>query len=140
MSRRPVAEGLLVEGDHGESHLIGVRCPTCGLVQFPRFWICPRCLDRERLPVPFALSGVATLEQFCVLERGPREFNPPYMQGAVRLAEGPVVYSLIRGVPTDEPGLEVGQEMRFGVEVVRVDEEGAEVVGWASRPAMPEGA
>lgn len=140
MSRRPVADGLLYDaGDNAEdSYLIGARCPCCGLVLFPAFWICPRCLNRERRPEPLPISGAATLDRFCVSERGPKVFNPPYVNGFVRLDEGPLVYSLIRGVSAEAPGLQPGQRMQVAVDVVRVDDDGTEVVGWTSRPADAE--
>lgn len=137
--RRLVRDNLVHDaGDQSsDSYLIAARCPKCQLVQFPRFWICPRCLDRSRLPEPFRLSGRATLERFIVAERGPREFNPPYVQGYVRAEEGPVFYSLIRGVSPTEPDLVRGQPMRLAVETVREDE-GVDVVGWVARPAKTE--
>ena len=137
MSRRAVAAGLLHDaGDNGEeSYLIGARCPCCELVLFPPFWICPRCLNREQRPEPLRIGGAATLDRFCVSERGPKVFNPPYVNGFVRLDEGPLVYSLIRGVSAAAPGLHSGQRMRVTVDTVRVDDDGTEVVGWITRPA-----
>jgi len=118
-----------------DSYLIGVRCPMCGLAQFPSFWICPRCLDRRRPPESFRLSGDATLERFCVAERGPAAFNPPYLLGYLRLAEGPAVYCMVRGVPPDQSSLALGSPMGLVVETVRNEADGTEVVGWVARPA-----
>lgn len=135
--RRLIGDGLLHDAGDGslDSYLIGVRCPVCGLVQFPSFWICPRCLDRRRPPEPFRLSGAATLERFCVAERGPAAFHPPYLLGYLRLEEGPAVYCMVRGLAPSDPAPAFGAPMRLVVETVRTDPDGTDVVGWVARPA-----
>ncbi len=135
--RRSIAEGILHDAgdDSPESYLIGGRCPVCGLILFPAAWICPRCLDRERRPEPVRLSGEGVLERFCVTERGAPEFSPPYVQAHVRLAEGPVIFSLVKEVDEAAPELERGQRVRLVVRTVRTEADGTELVGWVTIPA-----
>jgi uncharacterized OB-fold protein len=134
--RRPIEDGLFIDSEDGsEAHLIGSKCPLCGLVTFPKFWLCPRCRDRTVAPVIVALSGRGVLDRYCVAERGPRVFSPPYVQSYIRLEEGPLVYSLVRGVNPRDPGLSRGQPMIVKIDVLRTDEKGDDVIGWTARPA-----
>jgi uncharacterized OB-fold protein len=135
VTRRPVREDLIHDaGNGGDSYLIGSRCPICALVMFPRFWICPRCLDRDRPPDALRLSGRATLDRYCVAQRGPRAFHPPYIQSYVKLEEGPVIYSLVTGVDPHAPDLRPAEPMEVRVAVVREDDDGNEVIGWLAEP------
>jgi uncharacterized OB-fold protein len=82
--------------------------------------------------VQIRLSGDAVIDRFCVSQRGPRRFSPPYVQSYVRLAEGPLIFTQIRGVTEADPPLRRGEPVRMGVEVAYTDDDGTDVIGWAA--------
>jgi uncharacterized OB-fold protein len=81
------------------------------------------------------LSGDGTLERFCVTERGLPQFSPPYVQAHVRLAEGPVIFSLLKGVDEANPHVARGDRVRIIVQTVQREAVGADLVGWVAFPA-----
>ena len=83
-----------------------------------------------------ALSRKAKLVSFSVLYQAPEgfDFDVPYIQGTVRLPEGPVLFTLISGVEARADALKIGQEMEMIVDRLREDEQGNEIVTWKFRP------
>ena len=77
----------------------------------------------------------ASLESFAVARQAPPGFTAPYIQALVRLAEGPVVFTMVTGCEPQDDGLAIGQEMELVIEPIRQDEHGNTVLAWKYRPA-----
>lgn len=132
---RPMGEGLFEDGgaDAGPPVLLGSKCVQCQEVIFPALIDCPACLGFETM-TSHRLEGRGRLVSCVVSERGPSGFAVPYIQGYVRLVDGPVVFTTIGGVnPSDAPALEVGEELVMSIEAIRRLGD-TEIVGWKFRP------
>jgi uncharacterized OB-fold protein len=81
----------------------------------------------------FELSGNGTLVDFVVTHRGPAGFAVPYVQGYVKLDDGPTVYSMLTEVEPTESGVQVGTRMSMVFDTIRIDD-GVDIVGWKFRP------
>ncbi len=111
--------------------LIGHRCRRCNKIYFPRRFICPDCFEEGTLEET-RLSQRGTLYTFCILERGPIGFDPPYAVGYIDLPEGLRIYSLLTTANIEE--LTIGMMMELVIERIRLDSEGNEIIGYKFRP------
>jgi uncharacterized OB-fold protein len=127
---RIVREGLFDWPSENPS-LIGHRCRLCGKVFFPRRFICSECFKEGTLE-EIRLSRRGTLYTFCVLERGPIGFDPPYAVGYIDLPEGLRIYSLLTEMSLEK--LKIGMEMELVIEKIRKDSEGNEIIGYKFKP------
>jgi uncharacterized protein len=137
-ARVPVIEGLFREGEGGEGHLLGGRCPTCGAYFFPKQWsFCrnPAC-DGGQLD-DVELSSRGTLWSFTDNRYAPpppypaREPFEPYGVAAVELGdEQMIVLGQVAG-GTDVERLAVGDTMELVVEpLYETDDEVRTVWKW----------
>jgi uncharacterized OB-fold protein len=112
--------------------LHGAKCRECGEIVFPFLADCPLCM-RPGVMVAFELRGSGTLKDFVVTHRGPTGFATPYVQGYIKLDDGPTIYSLLSKVEPTETGPIVGARMKMSLEPVRRD--GAtDIIGWKFEP------
>lgn len=127
---RVVREGLF-DWPSEKPSLIGHRCRLCGKVFFPKRFICPDCFKEGTLE-EIKLSRRGKLYTFCILERGPMGFDPPYAVGYIDLPEGLRIYSILTEASLEK--LEIGMEMDLVVEKIRKDLEGNEIIGYKFKP------
>jgi len=101
--------------DDGVATLLGARCDRCALVVFPAMPVCPRC--RTATMHEAELGRDATLYSHAIAHVAPQGFTAPYYQAFVRLAEGPLAFTLIgRDVPVREGVLRDGAAMSLVIE------------------------
>lgn len=127
---RVVREGLF-DWPSVNPALIGHRCKLCRNVFFPRRFICPECFKEGTLE-EIRLSTRGKLYTFCVLERGPMGFDPPYAVGYIDLPEGLRIYSLLTAASMEK--LRIGMKMELVIEKIRLDSEGNEIIGYKFKP------
>ncbi len=117
---------------NGESgpYLIGTQCRECDLFHFPPSGIWRDCLNEEVEIVHFGKVG--TLYSFSTIHVSSLGFEAPYAIGYVDLDHGIRLYSLI----VDWQGTELkdGMEMELVIGIIRKDERGNDVEGYAFRP------
>ncbi len=133
-AQRPVAEGLFEPADSADGlpWLLGSGCVKCGEKVFPAMLDCPACVSRDSMR-PVRLAGRGTLDRFVVARRGPSGFRAPYIQGFVRLDDGPTIYALIDGCPVADDALTLGEAMEMALVPVREEGE-VTVIGWSFHP------
>jgi len=130
--KRVVREGLF---DWPSEHpaLIGARCKKCKEIFFPKRFICPICFREDTLDnIPLSHKG--NLYTFCILERGPMGFDPPYAVGYIDLPEGVRIYSILKEADMKE--LEIGMEMELVIEPIRKTSDGEEIIGYKFKPVL----
>jgi uncharacterized OB-fold protein len=128
--RRVVREGLFDWPSENPS-LIGARCKKCKEVFFPKRFICPICFQEDTLEnIPLSHKG--NLYTFCILERGPMGFDPPYAVGYIDLPEGVRIYSIL--TEADMKKLEIGMEMELVIEPIQKTSDGEEIIGYKFKP------
>ena len=130
--RRVVREGLFDWPSESPS-LIGTRCRKCKEVFFPKRFICPTCFQQDTLE-PIPLSHTGNLYTFCILERGPMGFDPPYAVGYIDLPEGVRIYSIL--TEADMKKLEIGMEMELVIGPIRKTSDGEEIIGYKFKPVL----
>ena len=87
-----------------EHRLVVQTCRHCDHAQHPPRAVCVSCSATDGLELTDA-SGRGTVDSWTVVHRAPRpEVSIPYTIARVRLAEGPIVLTVIDG--PDEPALD----------------------------------
>lgn len=131
----PVKEGLfhMPTSPDDRPYLIGSKCRECGLVFWPARVVCPLCVRDDTMD-EVHIGQRAKLESFSVVYQAQTGFPAPYLQGTVRLPEGPSVITIFTGVEMSEKALKNGQEMEMVVDKLREDEQGNVIVAWKYRP------
>jgi uncharacterized OB-fold protein len=117
---------LEVGSSEEECHLLGNRCPRCGLVFFPRCHFCTRCCGSALEEIRLSRKGL--LKSFTKVYQKPKysSVEPPYLMGEIELPERVVVYSLLVGCAGEE--LRMGQEVELTTVQVREEERKGEKV------------
>jgi uncharacterized OB-fold protein len=132
---QPVGEGLFdwppARAD-APGVLHGAKCSRCQEVVFPRLSDCPVCMQPDVME-PYAVQGLGTLVDFVVTQRGPAGFAVPYVQGYIKLDDGPTIYSLLTRVEPTETGPVIGARMSMVIEGVRSVGD-VEIIGWKFEP------
>lgn len=134
---RLVGEGLFdwpPSGGQPAGPLHGARCTRCHEVVFPYLLDCPVCMQPGVME-PYEVRGAGTLVDFVVTQRGPAGFAVPYVQGYIKLDDGPTIYSMLTGVEATEAGPIVGARMHMVLETIRRDGD-VDIVGWKFRPEV----
>jgi len=101
-----------------ESHLMGVRCRSCGALSAVPRPLCPSCRGADLEWIE--LSGCGALVGFTVVYVPPTPLaaagygrNNPYAAAVVRLDEGPWITAQLRGVDVGHPEtIRVGMQLR----------------------------
>lgn len=136
MGRVAIEEGYFtVPDDPAERpRLLGSRCTTCGEHFFPRRHVCARCLHEGCEDVELSPTGTLwtwTYVHVPLFAKKDARVSA-YGVGQVDLPEGPRVQALLLGRPDD---FEIGREMVLGLETLRTDDDGNEVVIMRFAPA-----
>ena len=128
MPKRPIEPGILLlpDGEDEVVRLCGNRCAGCGTVFHPAR---PVCLACHGLALSDALLGGAGTLYACTrvalpLRPGMRE-GRGYWVAQIDLDDGPRVQGLL-AADVSEP--RIGMRLRLGIETVRIEENGDEVV------------
>jgi uncharacterized OB-fold protein len=114
-------------------YLIGCKCRRCGYTCFPTKQVCVKCLKDDCMEKA-KFGPNAVLESFAVINVAPPGFTAPYIQGYVKLQDGPKVFSLISGCEPKDDAIELGQRMELVIEKIREDENGNNLIGWKFKP------
>ena len=83
--------------------LMGLKCPACGTYSFPPKGTCNKCGNPD---LQWAqMSGNGKINVYSVLNYPGGEFQAvaPYAFGLVKMAEGPVYYTMVKGVDLNDP-------------------------------------
>lgn len=117
----------------GPPKLLGSRCKACGERFFPRRLVCAKCLSRDVENIE--LSGKGKLYTYTHVHvpmfGAQRTDLSKYCVGQVDLPEGVRIQTILMGDPAK---LEIGMEMEIGLETLRQDDEGNDVVIYRFRP------
>jgi hypothetical protein len=135
MARVPFEAGLVVlpEGERDLPKLLGSRCGECGAVFHPPRPVCLSCHGRSLRDAQ--LSGDGTLYACTHVQmplRPGRRESRDYWVGHVDLDEGPRVQGLL-SADIGEP--RIGMRVALGLETLRVEDGGDEIVAHHFRPA-----
>lgn len=94
-----------------EHRLVVQSCARCGHIQHPPRAVCIACSATEGLEWRDA-SGRGVVDSWTVVHRAPRpEVQVPYTIARVRLAEGPLLLTVIES--SDEPRLDSPVEVAW---------------------------
>ena len=128
MAKRPIEPGIVFLPDEAdqEIRLCGSRCDACGAVFHPARPVCLACHGRALSDALLTGAGslYACTHVAMPLRPGMRA-GRGYWVAQVDLDDGPRVQGLL-APDVSEP--RIGMRLRLGVETVRVEENGDEIV------------
>ncbi len=83
--------------------LMGLKCGKCGTHSFPPKGTCNKCGNPDLEWVQ--MSGEGKINVYSVLNYPGGEFQAvaPYAFGLVKMKEGPVFYTMVKGVDLEDP-------------------------------------
>lgn len=115
--------------------LLGMKCDTCGNIQFPLGNVCPNC-RRAGKTRPTKLSGKGSIFSYTVIRSAPEGFEAfaPYVIAVVELDEGVKLTSQVVDCEPEDVCIGMPVEACFR----KIREEGKEGVicyGFKFRPA-----
>lgn len=115
-------------------HLIGSKCPKCGEIVFPGNPVCVNCQNETMEDIQLSRKG--KIWSFStVMLRPPNWYEGPvpFDLGYVELEDGVRVWSRLLGAEAGT--FKIGQEVELDIDVLQVDKEGNEVLGFCFVPA-----
>jgi len=124
-------DGIIVFPETGEPYIVGSRCKKCKKLHFPSRPLCTVCYSEELEPTPLAQEG--TIYCMTRVNMGPKGFKTPYILAWVDLDESRLA-AQIDWDPEKVSELHHGQKVRVFMDVLKVDSDGKEVVGYKFRP------
>ncbi len=134
MSRIPIADYFEVtDDDDAPVRLRGSRCPACDEVFYPRRLVCAKCLHEGTDDVLLSTGGTLytwTWVHVPLFAKTDAEVSE-YAVGQVDLAEGPRVQAILMGAPG---AFSIGMPLELGLETLRQDEDGNDVVIYRFTP------
>lgn len=123
-----VAEAFIFRED-GAPALRGSCCSACQAVFYPSRPMCGACgAEIGSSEIPIGRKG--TLELFSVSHVAPAGVEAPYVQGLVRLPEGPLVFARIEAPADTWPALAPGLPLCLRVGEIRDGGDGTARTGW----------
>ncbi len=130
--RRPIVPFLRLP-DHGEPHLVGVRCDACGATYLGGRIACSKCLGRGPFrEVPLSRTG--TVYVWSIVHQSMPGVPVPYVVGIVDLPEGVSVRCNLIDVEPDPAKIAFGMPVEMTTGVSQQDREGNDVVAFYFRP------
>jgi len=127
MSKVPIREGLFTQRTEGD--LMGFKCKSCGHILPPLTLTCLYCYSNDLEAMP--LSGKGKLYSYTINYMDSRNIKAPFAGGLVELAEGFMIYSILKekqGKP-----FEINMEMELVVEKLW-DSDDNEIIGYKFQP------
>ena len=132
-NQKLIKEGVIVFPETGDPYLAGSRCVKCGKLFFPSRPLCTECYSEEIEPT--ALSQEGSIYCVTLVHQGVKGFKTPYVLAWVDLDESRLA-AMIECDPERYEELKNGQKVRLLVDVLRVDEDGMEIVGYKFKPVV----
>lgn len=133
-SRRVAVEpGIWHEPDDGKVQLIGMRCPNCGEITFPKTSRCLYCQNEE--VEEYLLKNEGTVTAASVVTRPPAKHyrGPvPFAIGFVELEDELRVWTPLAS--SDPEVFKSGMEVELVLQDLYQNDEGDTVVGFAFTP------
>ena len=131
----PVREGLWRTASSGDEkpHLIGSKCPKCGEIFFPTNPVCVNCQNQAMVEIQLGRRG--KVWSFSTVMLRPPEWYKgpvPFDLGYVELEEGVRVWTRLLGAEAGT--FRIGQEVELNIDVIQVDDEGNEILGYCFIP------
>jgi len=116
--------------------LLASRCRTCGATFFPKRVVCPSCFEQSVLD-DINLDSQGTIYACTVVHvPSPAGIKAPYAYGYVNIFSDNIrVFALFTG--GDPFSFHPGQAVELVLEMVKVDEQGRQVIGYKFKPASP---
>lgn len=133
VGRRPVGEGLFTGAleELDSVRLLGMQCPSCGIVSFGRSALCPNCGGPDHTEI--ALSPDGELLTYSVLRHPPggayrgRDPFEPFAIGLVSLPEQISIVAPLE-VPIDD--VRIGMPLRLEAYPLYRDDDGTDVIAF----------
>jgi uncharacterized protein len=132
----PCREGLLSTpaGSKEKPQLIGSKCPKCGEIVFPKNPVCINCQNQTMKDVTLSRKG--KIWSFSTVMLRPPDWYKgpvPFDVGYVELQEGIRIWTRLLGAEAGT--FKIGQEVELDVDVLQVDKDGNEILGFCFVPA-----
>lgn len=114
-----------------QPHLTARACVACGARYFDRRNACARCGATRFDPIRVATEGV--LITFTIVTFARPGVPVPFVAGVVD-CDGTSVRANVVGIAADADNVHLGMKLRLVTEVVGVDDEGTEAIGFGFEP------
>jgi uncharacterized OB-fold protein len=131
----PCRDGLwtIPSSPDEKPQLIGSQCPKCGEIFFPVNPVCINCQSQTMNDIKLSRRGKVWTYSTIMLPP-PQWYKGavPFDLGYVKLPEGVMIWTRLSGA---EPGtFKIGQEVELDIDVMQVDAEGKEILGFCFVP------
>jgi uncharacterized OB-fold protein len=131
----PCREGLWsIPSSPGERpQLIGSKCPNCGEVFFPVNPVCVNCQHPAMDEIKLSRRG--KIWSYSTVMLPPPQWykgRVPFDLGYVELPEGVMIWTRLLGAEAGT--FKIGQEVELDIDVMQVDDEGSEILGFCFVP------
>lgn len=137
MTRVPIEPGFFRIPDNRDALpvLLGSRCPACEEVFYPRRVVCARCLHEGCDDLDLSPRGRIWTWTWCHVPMfGKVDADVAgYGVAQIDLPEGPRVQAILMG---DADQFAIGDEVEIGLETLRENDDGDEVVIYRYRPVV----
>ncbi len=114
-----------------EPHLVAHECTNCGARFFDRRNACAGCFGTAFRDVDVATTG--ELRAFTIVSMAAPGIPVPFVAGVVD-CDGTSVRANVVNTPPDPEHVHTGMKLRLATEVVGVDGEGTEAIGFGFEP------
>ena len=132
-NQKLIKEGIIAFPATGTPYIVGSRCRKCGKLHFPARPLCTVCYSEELDSTPLAQEG--SIYSMTYVNLGVKGFKTPYILAWVDLDESRLA-AQIDWDPERIKELRHGQKVRVVIDVLRVDSDGKEIVGYKFRPVF----
>jgi len=132
-NQKLLKDGVIIFPENGEPYIAGSRCKKCKKLHFPSRPLCTVCYSEELESTPLAQEG--SIYSMTLVNLGVKGFKTPYILAWVDLDESRLA-AQIDWDPEKIGELRHGQKVRVVISVLRVDNDGKEVVGYKFRPVF----
>jgi uncharacterized OB-fold protein len=132
-NQKLMKEGVIVFPERGEPYIVGSRCRKCGKLHFPARPLCTECYSEDLESTSLGQEG--TIYSMTYVNLGMKGFKTPYILAWVDLAESRLA-ALVDWDPEKIGELRHGQKVRLVIDVLRVEDDGQEVVGYKFQPVF----
>lgn len=134
-NQKLMKEGVIAFPDNEEPYIVGSRCKKCGALHFPKTTLCTDCYSEDVEDA--ALSRDGTIYAITRVELGVRGFKTPYLLGWVDIDDSNSrLAAQIDWDPERYKELKSGMRVRLSVDVLRLDTDGTEIVGYKFKPVI----
>ncbi len=132
----PLVEGRIRIREDGTACLVGMRCPTCGEVFFPKGVVCRACGREGAEEVELSTIGKVWTYTVVHVSYGSIIATPPYATAFVELDGGGYVHTVL--VDCEPDAVSIGMDVEL--ELVKTGQsEDADTVVYGFKPAGQTG-